>query len=77
MTPVQVRISRPRIHAGGGFGGRARCTASGLRITIFIASSTSAETHESHDRLNNSARNTPIACDQSTPDVPEPAGAMS
>ena len=48
-----------------------------FRITNFIASSTSAETTNPTTGLNNSARNTPIACDQSTPDVPEPAGAMS
>jgi hypothetical protein len=48
-----------------------------LRITSFITSSMNAAKMKPTPGLNRSARNTPMACDQSTPDVPEPDGAMN
>ena len=68
-TPVQVRISRPRIHGGGGLSEVGAVYSVLLRITNFITSSISAESTNPTTGLNSSARNTPIACDQSTPEV--------
>ena len=48
-----------------------------LRISAFIASSSSAENTKPTTGLNSRARNTFIAWPQSTPDVTESAGAIS
>src|ERR1051326_1608909 len=76
-TPVQVNTSKPRIHSGGGALVVGASYSARFLITTRIANSNSAAATKPTIGLNSSARNTPIACDQSTPDVPHPTGAIN
>src|ERR1700722_2285218 len=76
-TTVQVRTNSPRIHSGGGLSVVGAVYSVLLRITAFSTTSSTADSTNPTTGLNSSARNTPIACDQSTPEVADPDGAIS
>ena len=77
LTPVQVRISRPRIQTGGGLSPSGAEYSVLFLITSFISSSSPNAQTKPTSGLNSSAFSTPIAWFQSTPDVCDPAGAMN
>ena len=69
-TSVQVSVSRPRIHSGGGeFAGRRRIKL-GLRMSAFITSSSSADKTKPNSGDSSSASPILVTWSQSTPDVP-------
>ena len=77
LTPVQVRISSPRIQVGGGLLPSGASYSVLLWITSFISHSKPKAHTKPIIGLNSSALNTPNAWFQSTPEVADPAGAMN
>ena len=76
-TPVQVRISSPRMGVGGGALSLGASYSALLRTTSFMRSSSPAASTKPISGLNSSAFSTPTAWPQSTPEVAEPVGAMN
>jgi hypothetical protein len=67
LTPVQVTISSPRIHQGGGWLSTGALERLGIGRTALASSNSSPHRIKPAHRENNSERPTPIAWLQSTP----------
>ena len=70
LTPVQVRIKRPRIHHGGGALPSGAFHRRGAGITYLAASNSRADSTNPATGENSNERPTPSAWFQSTPLVP-------
>src|SRR5271156_1235565 len=71
LTPVQVRISRPRIQKGGGASAFGASKSLGSLMITLKNSSKSPESTKPTTGETSSAWKTLPTCDQSTPVVPE------
>src|SRR5579863_4698488 len=77
LTPVQVRISRPRIHQGGGVWPSGALYSEGILMKNLQRSSSDAARMKPTAGENSSDLMTPTACIQSTPLVPSPERAKT